>query len=610
MARDGATLPDRHQRNGARSGHSVQFYESEDFLCNAVTGYLAEGLGGDQPVLVIATTQRRDALLHRLAARGIDCEGERRTGRLTLLDADEQVASFMVAGAVDPQRFKSRVGASLERSLQGRNGARARVYGEMADVLCRAGNRLAALHVEELWNELLGTHRISLLCACNMDNFLHAEDGAQFDAICAQHGRVHPAESYTQTGDEETRLREITTLQQRAIALEAEIEHRMQVEQALRTALLDRTLAEDALRRSEQELRDFLENAVEGLHWVGSDGTILWANQAELDLLGYTRDEYIGHSIAQFHVDQHAIDDVLDRLGRGQAIREYEARLRCKDGSIRHVLINSNVFWQDGTFRHTRCFTRDITQRKRAEEALRSTKEEAERAYRVKSEFLAVMSHELRTPLNAILGYQDLLAEEVSGPVTAGQRSHLAGIKKGAEHLLELIDHVLRLARIEAGKEVLTAAQVDVAEIVRKCCALVEPMIKRKRLSFDVRVPDAPVLCTSDAGKLRQIVLNLLSNAVKFTELGGIVVEVRAARDLVLVDVRDTGVGVHDMDQERIFDPFVQVDASSTRRYCGTGLGLPVSRSLARLLGGDLNVVSVLGSGSTFTLAVPRIQLP
>lgn len=133
--------------------------------------------------------------------------------------------------------------------------------------------------------------------------------------------------------------------------------------------------AEQLARRQEQELRDFFENAAEGLHWAGPDGTILWANQAELDLLGYTREEYIGHHIAEFHADPDVIADILERLTRGETLHEYEAQLRGKDGSIRHVLINSNVLWEDGKFIHTRCFTRDITERKQAEQRLKDSEE-------------------------------------------------------------------------------------------------------------------------------------------------------------------------------------------------------------------------------------------
>ena len=122
--------------------------------------------------------------------------------------------------------------------------------------------------------------------------------------------------------------------------------------------------ADDAVYRRERELHDFVENATEGLHWAGPDGVILWANQAELDLLGYSRDEYIGHHLAEFHADRHVIDDILARLWRRETICEYEARMHCKDGSIRHVLINSSALWRDGQFVHTRCFTRDITDRK------------------------------------------------------------------------------------------------------------------------------------------------------------------------------------------------------------------------------------------------------
>jgi PAS domain S-box-containing protein len=132
--------------------------------------------------------------------------------------------------------------------------------------------------------------------------------------------------------------------------------------------ITERKQADEALRHAEQSLRDFVENASVGMHWVGPDGIILWANRTELEMLGVTPEEYIGRHIAEFHADKHKIDDILERLTNGETLRNYEARLRCKDGSIREVLINSNVLWEDNKFVHTRCLTRDITDRKQAEQ--------------------------------------------------------------------------------------------------------------------------------------------------------------------------------------------------------------------------------------------------
>jgi PAS domain S-box-containing protein len=146
---------------------------------------------------------------------------------------------------------------------------------------------------------------------------------------------------------------------------------------------------EQALRRSEARLRDFVESASISLHWVGPDGTVLWANQAELDLLGYTREEYIGHNIAEFHADPPVINDILQRLTCGQKLHDYPARLRAKDGSIRHVLITSSVLFEESKFIHTRCFTRDISAQKRAEDALR----ESEARLRLNQERLRLTQH-------------------------------------------------------------------------------------------------------------------------------------------------------------------------------------------------------------------------
>jgi signal transduction histidine kinase len=232
---------------------------------------------------------------------------------------------------------------------------------------------------------------------------------------------------------------------------------------------------------------------------------------------------------------------------------------------------------------------------------------EAEQASRAKSDFVAMMSHELRTPLNAIIGYTDLLVEGIPDPVTAGQRVQLGRVQASARHLLELIDEVLMLSRLEAGREVIVPREIIVADLLDQAAVMVEPMAKARRLQLEVRRPSPELTVETDAGKLRQILLNLLTNAVKFTDEGSVTLSAAEDGDeRVAFRVEDTGAGIAPEHHDRIFDSFWQVQQTMTRRVGGAGLGLNVARQLARLLGGDVTVESAVGKGSTFTLRLPK----
>lgn len=240
---------------------------------------------------------------------------------------------------------------------------------------------------------------------------------------------------------------------------------------------------------------------------------------------------------------------------------------------------------------------------------LRDARLVAEAANRGKSEFLAVMSHELRTPLNAIIGFGDLLSEGVSGPLGTLARNHVDRIRSSARHLLGLIEDVLAYARIEAGREEVRPEAVSVALVAREVAADMQPLAAKKGLALRLVLPTTPVQIETDPRKLRQILLNLLSNAVKFTQQGEVELTVSDVPDgeagTATVRVRDTGDGIAPENLGSIFEPFEQVSTSPARRREGTGLGLGVSRKLARLMGGDLRVESELGTGSTFTLTLP-----
>jgi len=225
-----------------------------------------------------------------------------------------------------------------------------------------------------------------------------------------------------------------------------------------------------------------------------------------------------------------------------------------------------------------------------------------------KSTFLASMSHELRTPLTAIIGYEELLADGITGPVTDPQRQQLGRIKASATHLLGLIDEILTYSRVEAGSERAQMEVVEVRMVLEDAAALVAPLVDDRGLVLAVELPDRPLSVCTDVQKLRQILVNLLSNATKFTEHGGITLSASRSRRQMLFHVRDTGIGIPQQHLQQIFEPFWQVDQRANRRVGGTGLGLTVSRRLAQLIGGDLSVESDVGGGSTFTLQIPALD--
>lgn len=544
----------------------------------------------------------------------------------------------------------------------------------------------------------------------------------------------------------------------------------------------ERKEAEEALRRSEAELTDFFENAAIGLHSVGAGGTVLRANQAELDLLGYEREEYVGRHIGDFHVDREAIENILSRLEQGEVLHEYDARLRCKDGSIKHVRINSSVFWENGTFVHTRCFTRDITdrmqterrlalqyavthilaestdfiessrkileaicqglewdvgglwrvdqeaqllrfvdffkassirvdqfesltrtmtfkkgeglpgriwergepariqnvtadanfpragvarleglrgafgfpilvgrevlgvfdffsreikepddellrmvagiggqigqftKRKRAEEertdllkSEQAARADAEKANRLKDEFLATLSHELRTPLNAVIGWSRMLK---SGRLDSDSSLHaLEVIERNAWAQKQIIEDILDVSRVITGKLQLNLGPVDLVAVVDGALDAVRPALEAKDIVIETIIDAGLKIVPGDPDRLQQVVWNLLANAAKFTPSGG-KVEVRVSQDSahVLIQVCDTGPGIDPAFLPHVFERFRQADGSTTRAFGGLGLGLAIVRHLVELHGGVITAENrEKGPGAIFTV---KLRLP
>jgi signal transduction histidine kinase len=241
----------------------------------------------------------------------------------------------------------------------------------------------------------------------------------------------------------------------------------------------------------------------------------------------------------------------------------------------------------------------------RARSEAETARAEAERANNSKTDFLAVMSHELRTPLTAIMGYEELLSDGITGPVTELQRQQLGRINASAHHLLGLIDEILTFARVDIGRERVRWESMSINHTLTDAAALVQPMAADKKLQFVIELLDEDQPIQTDGTKLRQMLVNLLSNGIKFTDKGEVRLGCAVDNGTLEVRIADTGVGIAAENIEDVFEPFWQAEQTATRKTGGTGLGLSVTRKLARLLGGDVTVASRMGAGTTFLLRLP-----
>ena len=356
-------------------------------------------------------------------------------------------------------------------------------------------------------------------------------------------------------------------------------------------------------------LRAIIERLPDGIVIVDGNGTIRFANPAAERLFDRSAEDLVGTSFGfPVVVGETTEIDIVQR-GAGGVVY---AELRVVETE-----------WEDEQVQIVSL--RDITDRKQAQERAqqlaieREARLEAEAASRAKSEFLAIMSHELRTPLNAVLGYSELMELGLSGPVTEKMREQIGRIRISAVHLLGLVNDILDLAKVEAGRLQVSSGPCSAEGTVAAAMALIQPQAAARGLDLTVSpVPSPSPVFRGDDERVRQILVNLLSNAVKFTAPGGkISVEIARSRtpdpDTRLATTRsyvsfrvvDTGAGIPEEKLLSIFDPFVQVESGHSRTREGSGLGLTISRRLARLMGGDLTVKSVVGEGSSFTLWLP-----
>ncbi|MDM9380591.1 PAS domain S-box protein [Chlorogloeopsis sp. ULAP01] len=370
----------------------------------------------------------------------------------------------------------------------------------------------------------------------------------------------------------------------------------------------ERNTAQETLRYSEAQFRAIFECSSVGIGLVDMKAQIVDTNPALCKILGYSREKLCGSSFADYIVKQEGDLELYQQLMLGIRDRlEMERRFVHQDGRLVWTQLSvSLISSPNGEPQYFLTMIEDITERKQTELKLCESKEAAEAGSRAKSEFLATMSHELRTPLNAIMGLSQLLQQEMAGCLNDKQKEYINCIYSSGEHLLALINDILDLSKVEAGKEELLLSELPVQELCAHVVSTVRDRAEKKGLQLITEIDKQADICIADERRIKQMLLNLFTNAIKFTPAGRVSLEVRKISLGITFTVSDTGIGIAPSHFKFLFEPFKQLDSRLSRQYEGTGLGLALTRKLARLHGGDVTVESTLGKGSRFTIFLPN----
>jgi PAS domain S-box-containing protein len=387
----------------------------------------------------------------------------------------------------------------------------------------------------------------------------------------------------------------------------------------LQKEINERKQAEELLRQNEEKYRLLFELSPIGITTVDMKGTVTSSNPAVYRQGGYSEGDFVGKhfsKIAPIRVrDVPKFLRVFASIIRGRVPQPFEVAYNRKDGSLGWTEIHVALLEAGGKKLGIQVLQRDITERKLMEQEIQNKNEqlkmqnkELEKASRAKSDFLARMSHELRTPLNVIMGFSELMLDQVPGEINEEQRQCLDDMVTSSRHLLGLINEVLDLSKVEAGKVEVKIKDIALSELVESVTSAMTAVLSQRKQSLDVDLDRGLPLVYADEARLRQVFFNLLSNASKFTPEGGkIRIEALRKDGFCQVTVSDNGIGIKKEDLKQIFEPFYQADNPVTRERKGTGLGLTLVKEIVEMHGGQIRVESEYGKGSDFIFTLPLV---
>ncbi len=630
----------------AEHDHVVQFYDTEEFLCDRVADFLGEGLVGGEPLLVIASDDRRQSFHRRLLARGFDPQPPVQSGQLTWLNAHQTLAQFMVGTMPDWTRFREVVGGSLQRTTGAGRHARVRAYGEMVDILWKAGNPKAALRLEEMWNELRTIHSFQLMCAYVMGSFYKSPEPGLVKHVCEAHGQVLPGENAPPPAEDPSDRQAVQ-------ALVAEIRQRQLVEESLRHSLHELRASEERERAAARRL-DRLQRATARLAGALSVGQVTEA------LLGLSED-VLGAVAAVVYLRDETTGQM--RLAGGRGVPEVEQRMPVLSPEaplpLATAIARAEPVWFDSpaallaaypnvahartprsslqavaavpllqegrvlggfalSFDTPRPFDADERQwltsfaaqaalaaeRARLYQAEKRAVQELTETVRLNELFSGVLAHDLRNPLGAILTAAQLALMRIEKNDTAKLAGPLNRMLISGRRMAGMVDQLLDLSRIRLGLGLaMEPRPVDLRALLAQVC---DELVDGQR-------PVAPNLETVgdavgswDEDRLFQVFSNLVGNALQHGRPeGGVRIRIDGGDDTkVQVSVHNQGVVPPEL-MPRLFQPLARVEGRGEKPQ-GLGLGLFIACQIVKAHGGQIEVDSSEVAGTTFLVSLPR----